>query len=538
MRPAGSSAHYDGNSYGEKAGPSRTQVAPFAPSANKSGANMSRAGVTKTTPNSKKAMSLRTVIPPSPSVPQISGQLERPEMAQPASGQTRRAILGGGLAVAAWGIRGSAGADTPVPSAQSFMRFEAAPAQFQLGPPPAEAATAYAYEGAIPGPLLRLRQGEELKLKFANRLAEPTTLSFPGLRAPNVSAGVGGLTRERLKPGASTEIRFVAPDAGFNLYLPHAGSFDAGQQGRGLFGPIIVEEAVKADVDLDAAIVLSDWNVEASGQIKDDFSDPAFGRRSGRRGALVFANGAAAPLKLAARPDARVRLRLGNAATARLATIAVEGAKSLIVAVDGQPSEPFEPLNNQFPMGPGARFELMFDMPRDLGASVRLILRGDVGETDRQFVAVVADGEPIAARAAPPRLAANPLLPAEIALESARRCDFAITGGGSAPFAVNGTTFVDWSTKPSYVLPRGAPAVFALANKTAFVQALRLWGHAARLLHSMDDGWEPYWRDTILIQPGRTVHIAFVADNPGKWPLESTIPEHRAAGVGTWFEVS
>ena len=79
--------------------------------------------------------------------------------------------------------------------------------------------------------------------------------------------------------------------------------------------------------------------------------------------------------------------------------------------------------------------------------------------------------------------------------------------------------------------------MFALANKTAVVQAMRLWGHVARLLHSMDDGWEPYWRDTILIQPGRSAHVAFVADNPGKWPFESAIPEHRAAGVGTWFQV-
>ena len=198
--------------------------------------------------------------------------------------------------------------------------------------------------------------------------------------------------------------------------------------------------------------------------------------------------------------------------------------KSVIVAVDGQPSEPFEPLNNQFPMGPGARFELMFDMPRDLGAGVRLDLRGDAGEADRPFIAIASDGEPVASRPEPPRLAANPLLPAEIALEAAKRCDFAITGGGSAPFAVNGATFVDWAPKPACIIPRGAPAVFALANKTAVVQAIRLWGHVARLLHAMDDGWEPYWRDTFLIQPGRTAHVAFVADNPGKWPLESAIP--------------
>jgi FtsP/CotA-like multicopper oxidase with cupredoxin domain len=469
---------------------------------------------------------------------QVSGQPERSGMGQQASGHDRRAVLAGGLAAAAWGLSLSAGADAPVQSADGFVQFDAAPARIQIGPPPAEAAAAYAYGGTIPGPLVRLRQGEELKLKLANRLDEPTTLSFPGLRAANAGAGVGGLTVERLKSGASAEIRFVAPDAGFNLYLPHAGSSDAAQQGRGLLGPIIVEEAVKADVDVDVAIVLSDWNVDVNGQIKDDFSDPIAGRTSGRKGALVFANSGAAPLRLGARPGARVRLRLGSAATARLTTVAIEGTKTLIIAVDGQPSEPFEPLNSQFPMGPGARFELVFDMPRDLKTGVRLALRGEPGEADRPFVVIAAKGEPVAPRAAPLRLDANRLLPVEIALESARRCDFIVSGGGSAPFAVNGATFSDWSAKPSYVLRRGAPTVFALANKTAFVQALRLWGHVARLLHSMDDGWEPYWRDTLLIQPGRTAHIAFVADNPGKWPLESAIPEHRTAGVGAWFLVS
>ncbi len=450
---------------------------------------------------------------------------------------TRRIVLGGGLTAALWRLGARARADTPAPLAEGILNFEAAPARLQLAPAPAEPAAACAYAGAIPGPLIRLRQGQELRLKLTNKLAEPTTLSFPGLRAANAAAGIGGLTQESLKPGSGAEIRFIPPDSGFNLYLPRAGASDVPQQARGLFGPIIVDEPSAPDVDLDTAVLLSDWDVDASGRIKHDFADPAIGRGNGRKGGVVFANGATAPLTLKARPGARVRLRLGSAATARLATIAISGAKIHIAAVDGQPAEPFEPLNNQFPMGPGARFELMFDMPRNPGADVRLDLRGDAGAADQPFVAIVSEGEPMDVRAEPPRLAANPGLPAEIALESARRCDFAISGGGPAPFAINGATFIDWAPKPAYVIPRGQPAVFALANKTAVVQAIRLWGHVARLLHSMDDGWEPYWRDTILIQPGRSAHVAFVADNPGKWPLESAIPEHRAAGVGTWFQV-
>jgi FtsP/CotA-like multicopper oxidase with cupredoxin domain len=449
---------------------------------------------------------------------------------------TRRALLHGGFAAAAWGL-GPLRAETPAPGSDGLLVFEAAPSRLALAPPRADPAATLSYAGATPGPLLRLKKGEELKLRFVNKLAEPTALSFPGLRTANACAGYGGLTGPRLAPGASADVRFAPPDSGFNLYLPHSGATDAGQQGRGLFGPIVVDEPERVDVDQDVAVVLSDWSLDERGQIEDDFADPAFARRAGRKGGLVFANGAAAPLKLKTRPGARIRLRLGNAATARLTNVGVEGAKARIVAVDGQPADPFEPLRNQFPMGPGARFELMVDMPRGADAAVGFVLRGENGAADQPFVAIAAESEPVAERTASPRLMANPLLPAEIALEASRRTDFAVTGGGAAPFALNGVTFADWGPKPAAVIPRGAPSVFAIANKTDVVQAMRLGGHVARLLHAMDDGWEPYWRDTILIQPGRTAHIAFVADNPGKWPIESAIPEHRAAGVGGWFQV-
>jgi hypothetical protein len=74
------------------------------------------------------------------------------------------------------------------------------------------------------------------------------------------------------------------------------------------------------------------------------------------------------------------------------------------------------------------------------------------------------------------------LLQAEIALESTRRCDFVVSGGNAQAFSVNGVTFADWAPKPAYVIPRGHPTVFALANKTVVVQALRLWGHVGRLV--------------------------------------------------------
>jgi FtsP/CotA-like multicopper oxidase with cupredoxin domain len=54
----------------------------------------------------------------------------------------------------------------------------------------------------------------------------------------------------------------------------------------------------------------------------------------------------------------------------------------------------------------------------------------------------------------------------------------------------------------------------------------------------MDDGWEPYWLDTLQVPEGRTVRFAFLADNPGKWLFSSAVLERFDTGLWTWFEVT
>jgi hypothetical protein len=161
------------------------------------------------------------------------------------------------------------------------------------------------------------------------------------------------------------------------------------------------------DVELDAAVVLSDWNVDANGQIKDDFADPAIGRGSGRKGGVVFANNGAAPLKLKARPGARVqvasRQRRDRASRDRRDKRRKDPHRGRRRPTERAVRTAQEPV----PMGPGARFELMFDMPRNPRADVRLDLRGDVGAADQPFIPIASEGEPVDVRAEPLRLAAN-----------------------------------------------------------------------------------------------------------------------------------
>jgi FtsP/CotA-like multicopper oxidase with cupredoxin domain len=455
----------------------------------------------------------------------------------------RRQALSAAVSATLWAAFGAGASAQPPParlSADGFRLFEAGPAKAPVLGAMAPPGDALGYEGATPGPLLRLRKGEMLKVRLTNNLSEPTTLCWPGLRIPSAMAGVGGLTQPAVPPAASFDYRFTPPDSGFNLYRPHAGAATPGQVGRGLYGPILVEEASPPAVDLEAIVALADWKLEADGRVRDDFSDPALARGTGRLGARLAANNGATPLVLNAAPGARVRLRLANAATARIMMIAVEGVRPLIVALDGQPCEAFAPLRNAFPIGPGARFDMMFDMPRT--GPARFVLLGGAaapiaGEPDRPLIVLSAAGDPVAPRPPLAGLEANPLLPREIDLERAKRVDITIGGGADAPFSINGATLAAWPAKPLFSVARGAAVTLGLVNKTAVTQAIRLHGHFMRLLHPMDDGWEPYWRDSVLIASGKTSHVAFVADNPGRWPIESAIPEHQAAGVMTMFEV-
>ncbi len=150
----------------------------------------------------------------------------------------RRAVLLGGVAASIWAWRGGASVAAPAPA----RRLTAAPASLALAPRPAAPTRLLASEGPVPGPLIRLRRGEELALSLANRLDAPTMLSFPGLRIANALAGIAGLTQAPIEPGGEAEIRFTPPDAGFNLYLPDAGAATARQLASGLFGPVVVEE--------------------------------------------------------------------------------------------------------------------------------------------------------------------------------------------------------------------------------------------------------------------------------------------------------
>jgi FtsP/CotA-like multicopper oxidase with cupredoxin domain len=83
---------------------------------------------------------------------------------------------------------------------------------------------------------------------------------------------------------------------------------------------------------------------------------------------------------------------------------------------------------------------------------------------------------------------------------------------------------------------RGRTVVMALDNRDATAHVVHLHGHHFRLLDHLDDGWKPYWLDTIVVAGRQIERIAFVADNPGRWLIEQHALDGPAAAAN-WFEV-
>ena len=415
----------------------------------------------------------------------------------------------------------------------------------------------WGFNGSVPGPLLRMRKGETARIAVTNNLppGNVTTVHWHGVRVPNAMDGVPQVTQDPISVGATFNYEFPLVDSGTFWYHPHQASFE--QVARGMVGAFIVEEEKPIAVDREVVWVLNDFKVRPDGRQVEDFGRVEALGGGGRLGNVFALNGTQAGpgRRLELRQNERIRLRLINAATARIFLLDFRGHQPMIVAYDGQAVEPHPLAQGLLPLGPGTRVDLVLDGTGEPGQSFPVVDRRDQGYQ----IATIAYSRQPALRS---RVLSDPIQVAPNALAepdpSKASEHFILFEGGMlgkpAIGMVDGkaTEMTEimkkqglyWTMNyvaehenilhrtPLFSFSKGEHVVLKMVNETEFEHPMHLHGHFFRVLRINDRPTaHREWRDTVMVSPRGSVDVAFVADNEGEWMFHCHILEHAAGGM-------
>src|SRR5215208_3482086 len=287
---------------------------------------------------------------------------------------SRRAVLTGAFcaAVAAGAARAQDG----------FIELRARKLRASLPGIFSRPAELWTFDGKVPGPMLRARQGIEFKLRLINELDEPLALHWHGVRLGNAMDGTW-LTGSAVAPGRSFDFVFTPPDAGTFWYRTTTDT--SRQRERGLSGMFIIEEADPLADVVDIPLLIDDWAIDASRAFDEaSFGNPNLAAGEGRLGHVVTVNGE--PQSVLSLPSSRrfLRLRLLNAANARFIKLHVQGGDAHVVAHDGQPVEPVPLRSEPVELAPGQRLDLLLP-PSEMPFSMSAVLAGRSIEITRMI---------------------------------------------------------------------------------------------------------------------------------------------------------
>jgi FtsP/CotA-like multicopper oxidase with cupredoxin domain len=370
-----------------------------------------------------------------------------------------------------------------------------------------------------PAPAIRVRRGGELDLLLRNDLSAPVALDLHGVDG----AGTAEPLARRMAVAAGAEDSFIVP-------LRQPGTFlcDVRLLGAAVRPlPLIIEESDAPPVDRDEVILVEDW------RLRTDGTAIAAGSTPGDTVAIYTVNGRIAP-EIALRANQRLRIRFINGCQRHVIALKIEGHDVRVMALDGAPSEPFPARNGALVLAPGGRADVHLDATASPGSSAAILLHD--GREARPIGRLVTSSEP-PVRSAPlppaPALPANDL-PAQLDLKGALRVDLALAGfeaGWVSPANLETTA------APAFRAKRGRAVVLALSNRADVAAVCHLHGHHFRLLDRLDDGWKPFWLDTLAVEPGQTQRIAFAAEHAGRWLIESTATDWAAPRLVRWYSV-
>ena len=437
----------------------------------------------------------------------------------------------------------------------------------------------YAFNGMVPGPLIRVTQQATITVRFHNRIDLPSSIHWHGLRHENKDDGVPGLTQDEVPPGGDFTYRVHFPDAGVYWYHPHVR--EDIEQAMGLFGNMIVdspEPDYYSPVNREQSLVFNDLLVNGDTLIPFGKEGPDFALM-GRVGNVLTVNGEP-EYTLSARKGEVLRFYLTNVSSSRTYNLSFSDAPMKVVASDMSRFEREERVPSVV-MAPAERYvvEVRFDKPGRY-ALVNAVqqINHFAGEFEPEVdtLGIVTVGEvpatpDYAARFAALRayptvsrdvdrfrpffdkvpdqtlrltLKASALPLATVQFMNVDTAYFAPVEWTDAMPDMNWLSTskqVRWiireesTGKENMDIPwrvkQGAVVKLRLFNDPKSFHPMQhpIHLHGQRMLVVSRDGVKTrnlVWKDTVIIPTGSTVDLLIDASNPGAWMLHCHIAEH------------
>lgn len=449
-----------------------------------------------------------------------------------------------------------------------------------------------AYNGRVPGPLLRVRYGQTLRARYLNRTGGPSTIHWHGMVLPNDMDGVPDITQKAIPDGGEFVYTFRPDPPGLRWYHSHAGE----QQVLGLFGAFLVEDPSEPRADVEALLVLHDvpdmgslraamagkstapmdvpagvggmpamHYTQGSASMKGMQGMSGMGDMSGMSGMSGMKGGSTMGDEVsylshciggAAYPHTRplivkvgqtVRLRIVNASPTLTHYLRLAGHQLKITHSDGNPL-PHPVAVDALQIGVGERYDAWFQVTRS-GAWLLQSLMADVHDRRQSVLIRTADAAEREPELPPASLEGavlfNYLLaggaePGALVDPTARhgpgnvRVDFTL--GGSKPgdwrWTIDGKT---WPHTPKVQVRRGDRVLIRFHNRSDMDHPMHLHGHVFELVEQSGQRLQyPIRKDTSLVPANSTAAWEFVADAPpGRWVLHCHDQVHMMDGMMT-----
>lgn len=434
---------------------------------------------------------------------------------------------------------------------------------------PGKTLPVWTFNNSVPGPQIRVKQGDTIKVNLKNQLPEPVTIHWHGVPVPNAMDGIPGVTQNAVQPGQSFTYEFKADVPGTYWYHSHQDSVN--QLDRGLYGAFIVEPKEGTDVDRDYTLVLDEWmssgeisgmNMSSGNMSEMDHSKMNMGNENkastktenssmnmghdmsmydlytinGKSGSLVD--------QLPVKEGDKVRIRLINAGYLSH-QIHLHGHEFKVMATDGQPiNNPGILKDNVVSIAPGERYDIEFvasnpgqwliedhgNKAAVKGMKATLAYEGAPAGSDKANEAEKLTAVDMSRYGQVGKT--NFALDQKYTLEYTMNLNTEMKNGEMV-YTINGKTFPE--TEPINVKKGDTVKVRLVNNSKTDDHPMHLHGHFFQVLSKNGKPLEgsPIIKDTLNLKPGEEYVVAFEADNEGNWMFHCHDLHHASAGMVT-----